>query len=220
MSGLDLLERLSKRKSRPKVIMITSDETPTTLLEATRHQAHYFLKKPIAAAPLVALVRRVLKSAPPPAIEVVSARPDWVELVAPCTREAAKRVHAVVAQLDAGLDPDVRDTVGEAFRELLLNAVEWGGRLDRNRKVRIAYLRSRRMLMYRIADPGRGFSVDALDHAAIGHADPTAHVMVREERGIRPGGFGLMMVRASADELLYNERRNEVVFVKYLDQPR
>ena len=26
-----------------------------------------------------------------------------------------------------------------------------------------------------------------------------------------------MMVRASVDELIYNERRNEVVFVKYLD---
>jgi anti-sigma regulatory factor (Ser/Thr protein kinase) len=41
---------------------------------------------------------------------------------------------------------------------------------------------------------------------------------VREAKGLRPGGFGLMTVRASVDELLYNEQRNEVVFVKYLDQ--
>jgi hypothetical protein len=38
----------------------------------------------------------------------------------------------------------------------------------------------------------------------------------REEKGIRPGGFGLMMVQATVDELIYNEKRNEVVFVKYL----
>ena len=38
---------------------------------------------------------------------------------------------------------------------------------------------------------------------------------MREEKGIRPGGFGLLIVRASVDELLYNEKRNEVVFVKY-----
>ena len=44
-----------------------------------------------------------------------------------------------------------------------------------------------------------------------------AHMLVREEKGIRPGGFGLLMVRANVDELLYNEQRNEVVFVKYLD---
>jgi hypothetical protein len=39
---------------------------------------------------------------------------------------------------------------------------------------------------------------------------------VREAKGIRPGGFGLLMVRAQVDELIYNEKRNEVVFVKYL----
>jgi CheY-like chemotaxis protein/anti-sigma regulatory factor (Ser/Thr protein kinase) len=218
LSGLDVLERLRRRKAPPKVIMITSDDTPATLLEATRRHAHYFVKKPIEARPLVALVKRVLRSAPPPAIEVVSARPDWVEVIAPCTRAAARRVQAVVAHMDAGLEPDVRDSVGGAFRELLLNAIEWGGKLDPNRKVRIAYLRARRMLMYRIADPGKGFSLDALQHAAVGQTDPLAHVDVREARGLRPGGFGLMMVRESADELLYNERHNEVVFVKYLDR--
>jgi anti-sigma regulatory factor (Ser/Thr protein kinase) len=73
--------------------------------------------------------------------------------------------------------------------------------------------------MYRIADPGQGFNVDELPHAAIGQPpdDPIAHMMVREEKGLRPGGFGLLSVRASVDELLYNEKRNEVVFVKYLE---
>jgi hypothetical protein len=42
-------------------------------------------------------------------------------------------------------------------------------------------------------------------------------MLVREEKGIRPGGFGLLMVRNSVDEPIYNEKRNEVVFVKYLD---
>ena len=114
----------------------------------------------------------------------------------------------------------MRDSIAYAFRELLLNAIEWGGRLDPNRKVRIACLRSRRMLMYRIADPGPGFNIDDLPHAAIGQP-PTIRsrtCSVREEKGIRPGGFGLLTVRATVDELLYNEKRNEVVFVKYLDE--
>ena len=46
---------------------------------------------------------------------------------------------------------------------------------------------------------------------------PTAHVEVREKQGLRPGGFGLLTVRGSVDELIYNEKRNEVVFVTYLD---
>ena len=88
-----------------------------------------------------------------------------------------------------------------------------------NSPVRIAYLRARRMLLYRIADPGQGFSFRDLTHAAVNNppTDPMEHASVREEKGLRPGGFGLLMTRQMVDELLYNETHNEVVFVKYLD---
>jgi anti-sigma regulatory factor (Ser/Thr protein kinase) len=112
----------------------------------------------------------------------------------------------------------MRNTIGLAFRELVLNAVEWGGKLDPNRKVRIAYVRSSRMLLYRVADPGPGFSFRDLTHAAVGQPadDPVAHMAVRDQLGIRPGGFGIAMTRSMADELIYNEAQNEVIFVKYL----
>jgi hypothetical protein len=41
-------------------------------------------------------------------------------------------------------------------------------------------------------------------------------VAVRDKLGIRPGGFGIALTRAIADELLYNEAQNEVIFIKYL----
>ena len=41
-------------------------------------------------------------------------------------------------------------------------------------------------------------------------------MQVRDSAGLRAGGFGLLIVRAIADELMYNERGNEVTFVKYL----
>jgi len=220
MTGLDLLERLRTRKVRPRVIVMTSDEAPETLLAAVRQQAFTYVHKPIASLELLHTVRDVLKAPDPPAIEVISARPDWVELVVPCRREAVERIQTVMAQLDTDLAQDVRESIAYAFRELLMNAIEWGGRLDPARTVRISYLRARRMLLYRIADPGPGFNLDDLPHAAIGGPpdDPVAHMHVREAKGIRPGGFGLLMVRGSVDELLYNEKRNEVVFVKYLEE--
>jgi CheY-like chemotaxis protein/anti-sigma regulatory factor (Ser/Thr protein kinase) len=220
MNGLELLAKLRPAKGRPRVVVMTSDEAPETLLKAVREQAFKYVHKPVESLALLQTVRETLAAAEPPPIEVVSARPEWVELVVPCTREAAERIHTVVAQLDSRLPADLRESIGYAFRELLLNAVEWGGRLDPKRKVRISCLRARRMLLYRIADPGPGFKIEELPHAAIGQApdDPIAHMQVREEKGIRPGGFGLLMVRASVDELIYNERRNEVVFVKYLDE--
>lgn len=219
MNGLDLLEKLQALERRPRVVVMTSDDAPETLLKAVRQQAFRYVHKPVAAPELLQTVREALAAPDVPPIEVISARPEWVELVVPCTREAAGRIETVMAHLDASLADDVRESIGFAFRELLLNAVEWGGKLDPSRTVRIACLRARRMLMYRIADPGPGFNIEDLPHAAIGQPpdDPIAHMHVREAKGIRPGGFGLLTVRASVDELLYNEQRNEVVFVKYLD---
>jgi anti-sigma regulatory factor (Ser/Thr protein kinase) len=218
MNGLELLAKLRARKTRPRVVVMTSDDAPETLLKVVREQAFRYVHKPVAAAELLRTVREALKAPDVPPIEVTSARPDWVELVVPCTREAVERIQLVMAQLDTDLAPELREKVAYAFRELMLNAVEWGGRLDPTRKVRVSYLRARRMILYRIADPGPGFNIEQLPHAAIGQPpdDPIVHMQVREEQGIRPGGFGLLMVRGSVDELLYNEKRNEVVFVKYL----
>ena len=222
MTGLELLAKLRSRRHRPRVVVMTSDDTPETLLQAVREQAFKYVRKPVESAALLDTVREALASPDLPPIEVISARPEWVELLVPCTREAAERIQPVIERLDADLPPEVREATSYAFRELLLNAIEWGGRLDPNRKVRIACLRAKRMLMYRIADPGQGFKIEDLSHAAVGQSpgEPIAHVQVREEKGLRPGGFGLLTVRASVDELLHNESRNEVVFVKYLDENR
>jgi CheY-like chemotaxis protein/anti-sigma regulatory factor (Ser/Thr protein kinase) len=220
MNGLDLLEKIKARKARPRVIVMTSDDAPETLLKAVRQQAFKYVHKPVQAPALVQTIRESLSAPELPPIEVVSARPEWVELVVPCTHEAAERLVTVMNDVGTDLDAKLREQVAYAFRELLLNAIEWGGRFDPTRKVRIAYVRGKRMLLYRIADPGPGFNIEDLPHAAIGRkADgPIAHMQTREEKGIRPGGFGLLMVRASVDELIHNEARNEVVFVKYLDK--
>jgi CheY-like chemotaxis protein/anti-sigma regulatory factor (Ser/Thr protein kinase) len=218
MNGLDMLAKLRTRKTRPRAVVMTSDDTPETLLKAVRQQAFKYVHKPVDAGALVQTVRDARSAPDAPKIKVVSARPEWVELVVPCTHGAVERIQTVMAGLDADLDPKLREQVAYAFRELLLNAIEWGGKLDPNRKVRVSYLRAKRMLMYRISDPGPGFNIENLPHAAIGrtHDGPIAHMQVREDKGIRPGGFGLLMVRASVDELIHNEARNEVVFVKYL----
>ena len=220
MSGLDVLGRIMRLPTPPKVVMLTADDTPEALLQAVRGRAHRYVRKPVAPARIVEVVREVLASqAASPPIEVVSARRQWVELVAPCSLEAADRIHEFVMQLDADLPPDVRESVGQAFRELLLNAVEWGGKLDPNRAVRISCLRGKRLLLYRIADPGEGFDIEGLTHAAICNPvdDPLSHARVREERGIRPGGLGLVLSQALGDEVIYNEKRNEVVLLKYLE---
>ncbi len=219
VNGLDILARLHAGAAQPKVIVMTADDTPQTVLGAVRKQAYQYVHKPFPPKTMVELVAKAL-AAPGevPPIEVLSAQPHWVELLVPCQFEAAERIQSFLMGLEADLPSHVRESVGQAFHELLVNAIEWGGKLDPNRKVRIAYLRGRRMLLYRIADPGPGFSLESLKHAAVAYP-PGAydHMQVREDQGLRPGGFGLMLVRQMVDELLYNEARNEVIFVKYTE---
>ena len=221
MSGLDVLAHARTLDAPPRVVVITSDDTPETLLKAVRGQADRLQVKPFPPSAIVEVVREVLRAAPAAAapIEVVSARPEWVELVAPCSLAVADRIHAFVMQLETALPEAVRESVGQAFHELLRNAVEWGGQLDPTRTVRISCIRARRMLIYRIADPGEGFDIARLTHAAVNNPEdnPLQHALVREDLGLRPGGLGLAITRSLVDELIYNEARNEVVLIKYLD---
>jgi anti-sigma regulatory factor (Ser/Thr protein kinase) len=43
---------------------------------------------------------------------------------------------------------------------------------------------------------------------------------VRRELGLRPGGFGIMLASQVIDELVYNGQHNELIFVKYIDEPQ
>jgi CheY-like chemotaxis protein/anti-sigma regulatory factor (Ser/Thr protein kinase) len=219
MNGLDVLAKMRDLKSSPRVIVMTADDTPQTVLQAVKDQVYCYVSKPTPPKAIVEIATEALaanRTALP--IEIVSSKPDWIELLVPCQFEIADRIQSFLTPLESNFAEDVRESVGRAFRELLMNAIEWGGGLNPKRKVRIACIRTRRMLLYRIQDPGPGFQPDNLLHAAISNdaGQPFAHTTVRAEKNIRPGGFGLLMTQALVDELVYNEAHNEVVFVKYL----
>ncbi len=220
MGGLEVLTKVREQGKRPKVIVMTADNTPETVLRAVREQAYQYVPKPFGARQLQEAVEDALSAGETRGmIEVVSASPQWVELLVPCAHGVADRIQGFMTVLKADLPDELRQSVGQAFREMLLNAIEWGGEFDPTRKVRVSYLRAQRMLLYRIADPGAGFRIEDLKHAAIGNPadDPIRHMQAREEKGLRPGGFGILLTKANVDEVIYNEAHNEVVLVKYLD---
>ena len=221
MNGLDVLAQIQGLLKPPLVVVMTGDDTPEPLLEAVRLQAYRYLRKPFPPRTIVDAIADAMATAPRAGlpIEVVSARPEWLEILAPCALEMADRLQSFIMHLEADLPEPVRESVAQAFRELLTNAMEWGGKLDPNRKVRISCVRAKRVRIYRIADPGEGFALDRLRHSAISNPsdDPLKHAIERQKQGLRPGGLGLMMTRSLVDELIYNEARNEVIFIKYLD---
>jgi CheY-like chemotaxis protein/anti-sigma regulatory factor (Ser/Thr protein kinase) len=219
MTGLELLANVRTLPQQPHIVVMSADDTPEVLLKAAREQAHHFINKPFKAVEVQRQLRDILEKPAAGQIEIVSAKPGWVEMIVPCERANVDRIHDMMLKLKSDLPQDVRENVSQAFRELLMNAMEWGGQFDPNRKIRISYLRAKKMLLYRIADPGSGFNFEGLKHAAVSNPpdNPIEHMAVREEKGIRPGGLGILMTMSLIDELLYNEAQNEVVFVKYLE---
>jgi anti-sigma regulatory factor (Ser/Thr protein kinase) len=151
-------------------------------------------------------------------IRIISARSEWITLEVRCKMEAAERTAHFLREMVADLPPQIREDIAAAFRELLMNAIEHGGKSNPKKRVRVSLLRTSRSVIVHVHDPGTGFSLDFLPHAAISNPDdsPIRHVEVRAESGKRPGGFGILMTRNLVDELLYNERGNAVLFVKYL----
>jgi two-component system, OmpR family, response regulator len=219
MNGFEVLALVRQQPQPPRVVVMTSDETPEAMLRAVREQAYRYITKPVAPLTLLDVVEDALLERPQaPPIEVISAKPTWIELLVPSDLDCARRIQLFLDQLKIDLKPEVKDRVWQAFRELLTNAVEWGGKLDPNRKVRVSFVHTPRMLLYRIADPGPGFKFQGLSHAAVGYEgdDPLAHLDEREKKGLRPGGLGIFMTKELVDELVYNEAQNEVLFVKYL----
>jgi anti-sigma regulatory factor (Ser/Thr protein kinase) len=77
----------------------------------------------------------------------------------------------------------------------------------------------KRAILYSIKDPGEGFNIAEIEHAAFANppGEPTRHMERRQELGLRPGGFGIMLASQVIDELVYNEKHNELIFVKYID---
>jgi anti-sigma regulatory factor (Ser/Thr protein kinase) len=45
--------------------------------------------------------------------------------------------------------------------------------------------------------------------------DPAAHIEHRDELGMRPGGYGILLAQGIVDELMYSEVGNEVLLIKH-----
>jgi two-component system, OmpR family, response regulator len=221
--GIKLLRLVRSLQPEARVILAGSQD-PTGVVRAIRERAYSYFHKPIAKGPLSDIVQQALEAQATwrDDIKVISALPEWITLEVRCKLEAAERTTHFIREMLVDLPLMVREDVGSACRELIMNGIEHGGKSDPRKRVRVSLLRTARSVICYVADPGRGFSLDLLPHAAISNPEdsPIRHVEVRAEAGQRPGGFGILMTRNMVDDLLYNERGNAALFVKYLPKDR
>jgi len=215
---VELLRKLRTIRPHTRLIILAGESTPADVVKSMREHAFSYFSRPFSLDALTVMIQHAIEEPCwDDGIDVVSATPEWIRIRARCDFKTADRVLQFFDEI-ADLPNPERTDVGVAFREMLTNAIEHGGRLDPNQQVEISYLRARHMVTCRISDPGEGFTLDEIPHAAIANPEDDAlrHVAYREARGMRPGGFGVLLAQRFVDELVYNEQGNEVVLIKYL----
>ena len=220
---VDLLRRIRRIHPHTRVIILADQGTPADVIAAMRENAFSYFSEPFLLAQVKDMLRTAMEAPPwDDGIELRSVTSSWIHLSARCDFTTADRLVQFVNEIGEDLPQEERSNLGAAFREMLLNAMEHGGHFDPREYVEISYLRSGRAVSCRIRDPGKGFSLKEIPHAAVSNPpeDPLEHLLHREEKGLRPGGFGLLLTRKLVDELIYNEKGNEVILIKYLDKAR
>jgi anti-sigma regulatory factor (Ser/Thr protein kinase) len=215
---VELLRQIRTVRPHVRLIIITSKSTPADVIAAMRERAFSYFSEPYSMESFEKILH--LSTTGPvwdEGIEILSATPQFIQLVARCDRKTADRLLQFIHEI-ADLPMKERDAVGMAFREMLMNAIEHGAHFKATQHVAISYIRAKHMVLCRVKDPGEGFSLEDLDHAAIKNppSNPIRHLAVREKQGLRPGGFGILVTQNIIDELIYGEKGNEVVLIKYL----
>jgi two-component system, OmpR family, response regulator len=217
-----LLQRVHRLSPQTKTVVVSASASHAEMIALMRRRAFSLFLKPFSRIALADMVREAVDCTTcDNDIVLLSAVPTWVAVRISSKLATVDRVVQFFREFESDLHTHDRDQMATALRELLMNAVEHGGRSDPNNKVTVTRLRTDSFVGFYIRDPGEGFSFEDLPHAAVSNPPDAvaSHMDVREQRGLRPGGFGISMARTLLDGLYYNEKGNEVIMIKNLPRP-
>jgi anti-sigma regulatory factor (Ser/Thr protein kinase) len=151
-------------------------------------------------------------------IEVLSGEPFWITLKVSCRLLNAERLTQFMREHRTDVPEEERERLMSAFREMLLNAMEHGAGFDPAKVIEVTAARTARAIVYHFRDPGGGFDRPdlAMAQKASSPQEMVDEIQRRAALGLRPGGFGVLIAKAIVDELVYNERGNEVLLIKHI----
>lgn len=216
---IELLRRLRMLRPHTKLIILANEFTPGDVIASMREHAFSYFARPFSTERLEEFIRSAMEQPCwDDGIELISAKPNWVRLMVRSDMLTANRLLQFYREASQLPGPETEE-VATAFREILLNAMEYGGKFDPSQFVEVGYVRTKRAIICRVKDPGEGFSPEELKHSALNNPpeDPFQHMAARDTNGLRPGGFGILLAKKLVDELLFNEQGNEAILIKYLD---
>src|SRR3954467_4040207 len=116
LNGLELLRRIHQMRPGTKVLVMTAESTPATIISSLRDQAVGYFSKPFSLDAVAETIALALHApAPEGDIEVLSAIPQWIALQLRCKLEIADRLIPFLRELVTDLSVEERENVGTAF---------------------------------------------------------------------------------------------------------
>jgi anti-sigma regulatory factor (Ser/Thr protein kinase) len=151
--------------------------------------------------------------------KIISAIPCWIEVNVPAQPTYLIRLTSFFECLLHDLADQEQKRIIYAFRELVQNAMEHGNHFCTTKNINIRFVKSQEALIFQVEDEGPGFDMQILPHA-VGSKKNTALDVVRyrKQTGMRPGGLGISTILGIADDLVYNQKGNAVIMIKYLNK--
>ena len=216
---LALLKELRQGRPGIKTILLAPTLTSADVITALRQHVFACFTRPIDYEEVAEMARAAIEDSDwRDGIEVTSGVPYWITLRVSCRLITADRLTRFMTEYSSDVPSSERDLLMTAFREMLLNAMEHGAGFDPEKVIEVTAAQTARALVFHFRDPGDGFDREDLSHACAtpNPADIIKSAEERTESGLRPGGFGMLIVRQIVDELVYNERGNEVLLIKHL----
>jgi len=215
---LALLSEMRAIRPGVRVIVLAPSSTPEEVIAALRARVFLCKSAPFDATEIAEYAARAAATADSlQGIEILSAHRDWVAVRVNCQMLTAERLMSFLKELESELPQSPREELMMAFREILMNAIEHGAEFDPDKVIDVAAIHTARTIVFYVHDPGVGFRWEAIPHAAVSNPPdaPVKHIKVREQQGMRPGGFGILLARGIVEELIYNEVGNEVLLIKH-----
>ena len=212
---------LAARQPPPAVVIYGFDPAATLVLHCLNRGAVDFLAKPVGRDDFVQAVESALEKECVPAdsdgsdsIVASSHIAGWIELTATSQLEQFRRLQRFSDALFASRLPEkVCEDLKMAVEEVGRNAVEWGNHFDPGKQVHVSYCMFDDRVVIKVEDEGEGFAPQSLPDPT---ADPIKTMQDRIDAGKRPGGYGVFLIQKLVDDIVYNEKGNTVLLIKYL----
>jgi anti-sigma regulatory factor (Ser/Thr protein kinase)/CheY-like chemotaxis protein len=220
LDGEGLLAELNRRKYQAAVIMLTALGQDDTIVRCLRLGACDYLVKPVTMDDLVQSATNALQHMPllTTHLDVEFDPHGWFEVSGETDGSVLFKYRKFIGLLEKFSMPEpAASEVRLALEELGRNAIEWGNRNDKSKRVTFGCrILPGKVIVY-IEDEGSGFDPVAVPDPS---QDPLGHIDQRRSSGKRMGGYGIHLIRHLMDKVVYNARGNRVVAIKYLTRER